>query len=85
VKNRKHKHYVFLRPQNIVCVDFPDLTPPRKRHKIHGGIHQPADCSLHQQLGLSRKESYSFRWGAGGTATLHIPKILSFGEVKISA
>jgi hypothetical protein len=23
--------------------------------------------------------------GKGGTATLHIPKILSFGEVKISA
>jgi len=41
----------------MVCVDFSDLPPPRKRHKIHGGIHKPADCSLQQQMGLSRKET----------------------------
>jgi hypothetical protein len=60
-------------------VFFSDLTLPRKRHEIHGSIHKAAkwDCP-------EGKPKVS-DGGQGGTATLHIPKILSFGEVKISA
>jgi len=76
----------------MVCVNFSDLTLPKKAQNPWG--HPQASRMFPPAAdGTVQKEDLKLQMGGGGgggggrggTATLHIPKILSFGEVKISA
>jgi hypothetical protein len=45
----------------MVCVDFSDLTPPRKRHRIHEGINISAHCYFQGHTGTVKREKLKLK------------------------